>query len=97
MNLHKKRGAVVNEPENIYDLTSYHLSWRGYGHCSLEPKDWEKDQRYKKLRRGIFSWKPSMGGFVLAMAIITTYTSASSFVGGPELPIKWGLAGFFWL
>lgn len=33
----------------------------------------------------------SMCGFVLAMAIITTYTSASSFVGGPGVAYKVGL------
>lgn len=33
----------------------------------------------------------SMGGFVLAMALITTYTSASSFVGGPGVAYKVGL------
>ena len=33
----------------------------------------------------------SMGGFVLAMAVITTYTSASSFVGGPGVAYKLGL------
>ncbi len=33
----------------------------------------------------------SMGGFVLAMAIVTTYTSASSFVGGPGMAYKLGL------
>ncbi len=33
----------------------------------------------------------SMGGFVLAMAIITTYTSASSFVGGPGVAYKLSL------
>ena len=33
----------------------------------------------------------SMGGFVLAMAIITTYTSASSFVGGPGVAYTLGL------
>lgn len=33
----------------------------------------------------------SMGGFVLAMAIITTYTSASSFVGGPGIAYNLGL------
>ena len=33
----------------------------------------------------------SMGGFVLAMAIITTYTSASSFIGGPGVAYKMGL------
>lgn len=32
-----------------------------------------------------------MGGFVLAMAIITTYTSASSFVGGPGVAYNVGL------
>ena len=33
----------------------------------------------------------SMGGFVLAMAVITTYISASSFVGGPGVAYKVGL------
>ena len=33
----------------------------------------------------------SMGGFVLAMAIITTYTSASSFGGGPGVAYNVGL------
>jgi sodium/pantothenate symporter len=32
-----------------------------------------------------------MGGFVLAMTIIATYTSASSFVGGPGIAYKLGL------
>jgi len=33
----------------------------------------------------------SMGGFVLAMAIVTTFTSASSFVGGPGIAYNLGL------
>jgi sodium/pantothenate symporter len=33
----------------------------------------------------------SMGGFVLAMAIITTFTSASSFIGGPGIAYNVGL------
>lgn len=34
----------------------------------------------------------SMGGFVLAMAIIASYTSASSFVGGPGVAYTVGLS-----
>lgn len=34
----------------------------------------------------------SMGGFVLAMAVVATYTSASSFVGGPGVAYKLGLS-----
>ena len=34
----------------------------------------------------------TMGGFVLAMSIISTYTSASSFVGGPGVAYKLGLS-----
>ena len=34
----------------------------------------------------------SMGGFVLAMTIIASYTSASSFVGGPGVAYSLGLA-----
>lgn len=34
----------------------------------------------------------SMGGFVLAMAIIASYTSASSFIGGPGVAYRLGLA-----
>ena len=33
----------------------------------------------------------SMGGVVLAMTLIATYTSASSFLGGPGLAASWGL------
>src|SRR6056297_3756823 len=32
-----------------------------------------------------------MGGFVLAMTLVATYTSASSFVGGPGVAYKMGL------
>ena len=34
----------------------------------------------------------SMGGFVLAMAIVASYTSASSFVGGPGIAYSLGLS-----
>lgn len=34
----------------------------------------------------------SMGGFVLAMSIIASYTSASSFIGGPGVAYKLGLS-----
>lgn len=34
----------------------------------------------------------SMGGFVLAMAIIASYTSASSFIGGPGVAYRFGLS-----
>ena len=37
----------------------------------------------------------SMGGFVLAMTIVATYTSASSFIGGPGVAYKTGLAWVF--
>lgn len=33
----------------------------------------------------------TMGGVVLAMTLIATYTSASSFLGGPGLSASWGL------
>lgn len=33
----------------------------------------------------------SMGGMVLAMTLVATYTSASSFLGGPGLAATWGL------
>lgn len=33
----------------------------------------------------------SMGGFVLAMTLVATYTSASSFIGGPGVAYKTGL------
>lgn len=34
----------------------------------------------------------SMGGLVLAMTLVATYTSASSFLGGPGLASNWGLS-----
>ncbi|MBR2001041.1 MAG: sodium/panthothenate symporter, partial [Firmicutes bacterium] len=33
----------------------------------------------------------SMGGLVLAMTLVATYASASSFLGGPGLAASWGL------
>jgi len=44
-----------------------------------------------KFLEEYFIGSRSMGGFVLAMAIITTYTSASSFIGGPGVAYKVGL------
>jgi sodium/pantothenate symporter len=37
-----------------------------------------------------------MGGIVLAMTLTATYISASSFIGGPALPINTGWAGCCW-
>ena len=37
----------------------------------------------------------SMGGFVLAMTLIATYTSASSFIGGPGIAYSVGLSWVF--
>lgn len=34
----------------------------------------------------------SMGGLVLSMTLVATYTSASSFLGGPGLSADWGLS-----
>ena len=45
----------------------------------------------KGVMEEYFIGSRSMGGFVLAMAIITTYTSASSFVGGPGVAYNVGL------
>ncbi|MGN0709323.1 MAG: sodium/pantothenate symporter [Anaerovoracaceae bacterium] len=38
-----------------------------------------------------FAGGRTMGGLVLAMTLIATYTSASSFLGGPGLASQWGL------
>ena len=38
-----------------------------------------------------FMGSRGMGGIVLAMTLIATYTSASSFLGGPGLAASWGL------
>ncbi len=38
-----------------------------------------------------FMGSRSMGGLVLAMTLVATYTSASSFLGGPGLSASWGL------
>ncbi|WP_444979951.1 sodium:solute symporter family transporter, partial [Lonsdalea populi] len=41
--------------------------------------------------REYFLGNRSMGGFVLAMTLIGTYVSASSFIGGPGAAYKYGL------
>lgn len=38
-----------------------------------------------------FAGGRGMGGFILAMTLVATYTSASSFLGGPGLAESWGL------
>ena len=52
-------------------------------------------QRQSKHGSGVFEeyflGSRSMGGFVLAMTIIASYTSASSFVGGPGVAYRLGL------
>ncbi|MBR4423966.1 MAG: sodium/pantothenate symporter, partial [Mailhella sp.] len=53
-------------------------------------------QRQAKKRSGsvfeeYFLGSRSMGGFVLAMTIIASYTSASSFIGGPGVAYRLGL------
>ncbi|MGI6204823.1 MAG: sodium/pantothenate symporter [Anaerovoracaceae bacterium] len=57
---------------------------------------WMSKQGEKKSGKGgflqnYFIGGRSMGGFVLAMTLIATYTSASSFLGGPGLASDWGL------
>lgn len=46
----------------------------------------------KRFLEEYFLGSRSMGGFVLAMAIIASYTSASSFVGGPGMAYTLGLS-----
>lgn len=41
--------------------------------------------------RNYFIGGRTMGGLVLAMTLVATYTSASSFLGGPGLAASWGL------
>lgn len=56
---------------------------------------WAQRQAKQGAHRGFieeyFIGGRTMGGFVLAMTIIASYTSASSFVGGPGVAYKLGL------
>jgi len=52
---------------------------------------YEKKTDSKGFLEEYFIGGRSMGGFVLAMTIIATYTSASSFVGGPGIAYTLGL------
>lgn len=51
----------------------------------------QKAKDTKSFMEEYFIGSRSMGGLVLAMSIITAYTSASSFVGGPGIAYKVGL------
>ena len=58
---------------------------------------WARNQSHRGTDSGgfieeYFIGSRSMGGFVLAMSIIASYTSASSFVGGPGVAYKLGLS-----
>ena len=50
-----------------------------------------RKQRQGNFLTEYFLGSRSMGGFVLAMTITTTYISASSFIGGPGAAYKYGL------
>lgn len=51
----------------------------------------EKDVKNEGFLQNYFVGGRSMGGLVLAMTLVATYTSASSFLGGPGLAASWGL------
>lgn len=50
-----------------------------------------KENAEKGFLQNYFMGSRSMGGLVLAMTLVATYTSASSFLGGPGLAASWGL------
>ena len=50
-----------------------------------------KNQKTGGFLQNYFVGGRSMGGLVLAMTLVATYTSASSFLGGPGLAATWGL------
>ncbi|PPS64871.1 sodium/panthothenate symporter [Pantoea sp. BRM17] len=50
-----------------------------------------RKQRQGSFLTEYFLGSRSMGGFVLAMTLTTTYISASSFIGGPGAAYKYGL------
>lgn len=52
----------------------------------------EKGQKTGSFLQNYFIGGRSMGGLVLAMTLVATYTSASSFLGGPGLAASWGLS-----
>ena len=64
---------------------------------SLAVAEWARrsapsDSSHGNFLEEYFIGGRTMGGFVLAMAIVSTYTSASSFVGGPGIAYALGLS-----
>ena len=51
-----------------------------------------KENADKGFLTNYFAGSRSMGGFVLAMTLVATYTSASSFLGGPGLASSYGMS-----
>lgn len=51
----------------------------------------DKNGKNSSFLQNYFVGGRSMGGLVLAMTLVATYTSASSFLGGPGLAASWGL------
>ncbi|WP_434310962.1 sodium/pantothenate symporter [Hominifimenecus sp. rT4P-3] len=51
-----------------------------------------KENASRGFIQNYFAGGRSMGGLVLAMTLVATYTSASSFLGGPGLAASWGLS-----
>ena len=64
--------------------------------CSIGIALWARKKATANTSQGFiedyFIGGRSMGGFVLAMTIIASYTSASSFVGGPGVAYRLGLS-----
>ncbi len=86
----KKREARSHE-QYEHDSASGDLSCPRFAVAVWGKRAAAKTSDAKGFLEEYFLGGRSMGGFVLAMAVITTYTSASSFVGGPGVAFKLGL------
>lgn len=55
-----------------------------------------RGDRQQNFAKDYFIGGRSLGGFVLAMTTVATYSSVSTFVGGPVWPGPSVMAGFIW-
>ena len=80
---------MTDKIEMIIPLFLYFAFIIGIAVWSNKKTNWRNNT--SAFMEEYFIGSRSMGGIVLAMAIITTYTSASSFIGGPGVAYKLGL------
>ena len=85
----RKEAAMSKNAAVLFILVAYLLINLYLG--SSASRRSAKDNASSGFLSNYFAGSRSMGGVVLAMTLVATYTSASSFLGGPGLASSFGM------